>query len=207
MTASLTTFGKIKARSDAGTPSGNAAALAAFAKLTRRSANPDHLINGEALLAALSGLAVRSAQSNAYTLMAADLLLRGGAGPRQYLSRGVIDARASLDAASGELSVSIKIAKGWHINSSTPLEDFFIPTELSVEGADDAKITYPAHKKRKLGFQDNELALYDGTVKLKAKFSKRPKGSITARLRIQACSDEICLEPETALLRVPVIAP
>ncbi|GBE44262.1 N-acylglucosamine 2-epimerase [bacterium BMS3Bbin10] len=204
MTASLNTFGKAKARTDSGTPSGNAAALEAFAKLTRRAGDPEHRINGEALLAALSGLAVRSPQSNAYSLLAADIQLRGGAGPRQYMSKGLVDARASLDPSSGVVSVSIKVAKGWHINSNTPLEEFFIPTELSVVGAGDAEITYPPHKLVKLGFHDKELALFDGTVELKAKISKTPKGSLTAKLRVQTCSDEICLEPETADLRIPV---
>ncbi len=204
MTASLNTFGKVKARKDSGTPSGNAAALEAFAKLTRRVENPDFLINGEALLAALSGLALKNPRDSAYTLLGADIQLRGGSGPRQYMSRGFVDARATLDPASGVVSVSVKVAKGWHINSNTPLEDFFIPTELSIEGAGDAEITYPAHKLVKLGFHDNELALYDGTVELKAKISKVPKGSLTAKLRVQTCSDEICLEPETAELRIPV---
>ncbi|HDO51297.1 MAG TPA: hypothetical protein ENH05_00995, partial [Rhizobiales bacterium] len=108
------------------------------------------------------------------------------------------------DPSSGVVSVSIKVAKGWHINSNTPLEEFFIPTELSVVGAGDAEITYPPHKLVKLGFHDKELALFDGTVELKAKISKTPKGSLTAKLRVQTCSDEICLEPETADLRIPV---
>ena len=204
MTASLNTFSKAKARTDSGTPSGNAAALEAFARLTHRSANPDHRINGEALLAALSGLAAKSPQSNAYSLLAADMQLRGGAGPRQFMSKGYVDARAVLDGSSGEVTVSVKVADGWHINSNTPLEDFFIATELSVEGTDDAKITYPAHKKMKLGFHDKELALFEGTVTLKAKLPKAPTSAVTARLRVQTCSDKICLEPETADLRIPV---
>jgi hypothetical protein len=204
MTASLNTFGKAKARTDSGIPSGNAAALEAFARLTQRSENPDHRINGEALLAALSGLAAQSPQSNAYSLLAADMLLRGGAGPRQFMSKGVVDARAALDISTGEVSVSIKLANGWHINSNTPLEDFFIPTQLSVEGFSDAKITYPKHVIRKLGFQENELALYEGKVELTAKLSKTPSSAVTATLRIQACSDQICLEPETANLTIPV---
>jgi len=204
MTASLNTFGKAKARTDAGTPSGNAAALEAFARLTQRSANPDHRINGEALLAALSGLAVKSPQSNAYSLLAADMQLRGGAGPRQFMSKGIVDARATLDTASGEIIVSVKVADGWHINSNTPLEDFFIPTQLTVEGANNAKITYPAHKKMKLGFHDKELALFEGTVELKAKLAKTPASAVTAKLQVQTCSDKICLEPETAELRIPV---
>ncbi len=204
MTASLNTFGKAKARTDSGTPSGNAAALEAFARLTHRSANPEHRINGEALLAALSGLAAKSPQSNAYSLLAADMQLRGGAGERQFMSKGVVDARASIDASSGEVTVSVKVADGWHINSNTPLEDFFIATQLSVPGFDNAKITYPAHKKMKLGFHDKELALFEGAVELKAKLPKAPDDAVTAKLRIQACSDKICLEPETADLRIPV---
>ena len=204
MTASLNTFGKAKARTDSGIPSGNAAALEAFARLNQRSENPEHKINGEALLAALSGLAVKSPQSNAYSLLAADMLLRGSAGPRQFMSKGVVDARAVLDASSGEVSVTIKLKDGWHINSSTPLEDFFIPTKLSIEGFSDAKITYPDHIIQKLGFQENELALYEGAVELKAKLGKKPDSAVTAILHIQACSDRICLEPETASLTIPI---
>ena len=204
MTASANTFGKAKARSDAGTPSGNSAALEAFAKLAQRSANPDHRINGEALLAAVSGIAVKSPQGNAYALLAADELLRGGAGPRQFLSKGVVDVNAAYNASTREVSVKVKLADGWHINSNTPLEDFFIPTKLSVESSGDAKIVYPAHKTQKLGFHDKELALFDGTVELKAGLAKTPEKAVTLELRVQACSDKICLEPETAQLRVPV---
>ncbi len=204
MTASANTFSKVKARSDAGTPSGNGAALEAFAKLAQRTSSPDHRINGEALLAAVSGIAVRSPQGNAYSLLAADELLRGGAGPRQFLSKGVIDVRAVYDSATREVSVKVKLADGWHINSNTPLEDFFVPTELSVDGTDDAKIVYPAHETQKLGFHDKDLALYEGDVELKAGLAKMPEKAVTVKLQIQACSDKVCLEPETALLRVPV---
>jgi hypothetical protein len=204
MTASVSTFGKAKARTDAGTPSGNGAALEAFAILSRRSQMPGHRVNGEALLAALSGLAVETPQSNAYTLMAADMLLRGGAGPRQFMSKGVVDARAEMDASSGVVTVTVRIADGWHINSDEPLEEFFVPTRLSIDGVKEAKISYPKHKKRKLGFHDKELALFDGTIAITAKLPGQPKRAVTANLHLQACSDQLCLEPETADLRIPV---
>lgn len=204
MTASANTFSKAKARSDAGTPSGNGAALEAFAKLAQRTSSPDHRINGEALLAAVSGIAVRSPRGNAYSLLAADELLRGGAGPRQFLSKGVVDVRAVYNSAAREVSLKVRLADGWHINSNTPLEDFFVPTELSVEGKRDAKIVYPAHKTQKLGFHDKDLALYEGTVELTAGLAEAPEKAVTVNLRVQACSDKVCLEPETARLRVPV---
>ncbi|MEM8743256.1 MAG: protein-disulfide reductase DsbD domain-containing protein, partial [Pseudomonadota bacterium] len=57
---------------------------------------------------------------------------------------------------------------------------------------------------QKLGFHDKELALYEGTVELKADLAAAPEKAVTLNLRVQACSDKICLEPETAQLRVPV---
>jgi uncharacterized protein YyaL (SSP411 family) len=202
MTASSSTFNKPKARTDAGMPSGNAAALELFAKLARRSRLPDHRLRGEALLAALSGIAARTPMSNSFTLMGADILLNGGSGPRQFLAKGVVDARTRI-GGDGKLSVELRIAKGWHINSEKPLEEFFIPTSLSVEGAKNADVEYPDALRRKLGFHDKELALYEGTVVLKAALPAAKTGPVRATLKLQACSDEICLEPETAVLTLP----
>ncbi len=202
MTASINTFGKAKARTDSGIPSGNAAALELFALLAQRSRKPDHRLRGEALLAALSGIAIRSPQSNAYSLMAADMLLHGGAGPRQFLAKGTVDAKGKFDPANRLLTVSLRIAPGWHVNSDKPLEDFFIPTRLTVVGAENAAVTYPAAVRRKLGFHDKELALYEGTVLLKARLPEKAGPPVRARLNLQACSDEICLEPQPSNKRV-----
>ncbi|MDH3581447.1 MAG: protein-disulfide reductase DsbD family protein, partial [Hyphomicrobiales bacterium] len=203
MTASANTFNRAKARTDAGMPSGNAAALELFAKLTHRSRLPDHRLRGEALLSALSGIALRSPEAGSYALMAGDRLLHGGAGARQFMAKGTVDAKATR-APDGNLVIRLRIAKGWHVNADKPLEDFFIPTSLTVEGSEGATVTYPAAVRRKLGFHDKELALYEGTVSLKASLPPKVSSPIRAKLRLQACSDEICLEPETADLTVPV---
>ena len=205
MTASASTFSRAKARTDAGTPSGNAVALEAFAKLVHRTRKPGHRVNGEALLAAISGLAVQSPSSNAYFLMAADMLLRGGAGARQFLSNGIVDATASLDRSGEALSVKLRIADGWHINSRTPLEDFFIPTALGISGADEKGVVYPDHSVVQLRFHDKGVAVYEGEVEFKVALAGQPKEAIFAKLEVQACSDKICLEPAQATLRIPVL--
>lgn len=204
MTASAGTFSRAKVRTDAGTPSGNAAALEAFAKLSRRTTTPDHRINAEALLAALSGLVASSPASNAYFLMAGDTFIRGDAGDRRFLARGVVDARVSIDRTGEKLSVALRIADGWHINSSKPLEDFFIPTALAIDGHDDASISYPSHRLAKLGFHDSDVAVYDNEVEVRAVLPGKPGSHVVAQLTIQACSDTICLEPETAEFRIPL---
>jgi hypothetical protein len=202
MTASLSTFSRAKARTDGGMPSGNAAALEAFARLAQRSACPGHRVNGEALLAAQSGLAVQSPHANAWFLMAADNLLRGGAGSRQFLAGGAVDARASLDRTRNEIAVTLAIAEGWHVNANAPSHDTFAPAKLSVDGIDDVKVTWPKPVKRKLGFHGKELPVYEGAVKIRARLGAAPAGAMTVRLGLQACSHELCLEFEEADLRI-----
>ncbi len=198
-TAETETFQRGKSRSDADTPSGNALALELFAKLMRRSRNPEYRRKGEALLAALSGLALQSVNSNAYGLMAADVFLRGETGPRQYLAKGTVRATGMVDKEKNLLRVILDIAPGWHINAHKPLEDFFIPTELIIEsGEEKSKITYPKPIRRKLDFHSKELALYEGRVEINAPFKKGAK----INLRLQACSNKICLEPETVVMNI-----
>ena len=207
MTASTDTFSRAKSRTDGAIPSGNAMALDLFARLARRTRNPENRIKGEALLAALSGVSVQSPMASGYALKAADTLLRGETGPDRFLAKGVVRAEARFDRASRQLTVTLAMAEGWHVNADKPLEDFFIPTELSVDGMDTVKTAYPKALTRKLGFHDKELALYEGTVELTATLPATSAKRLKARLRLQACSDKICLEPETAVLTVPMHGP
>lgn len=203
MTASVETFGRSKARTDGGMPAGNSVALEVFAKLVERSRNPEHRHRGDALLAALSGLALQSGVASGYLLMAGDHMQRGGTGPDRYLAKGVVRARGTYDRAAGRLVVSLDVAEGWHVNADKPLEEFFIPTALKVPGAEAAPVTYPQAQRRKLGFHDKELALYEGRVEISATVPASESPTIPAELTLQACSDEICLEPETVRLTVP----
>ncbi|MGI9384198.1 MAG: DUF255 domain-containing protein [Methyloligellaceae bacterium] len=203
MTASTDTFSRAKSRTDGATPSGNAMALDMFARLARRTRNPENRLKGEALLAAISGISVQSPMGSGYALRAADTLLRGETGPNRFLAKGVVRAEAQFDRARRQLTVRLAMADGWHVNSDKPLEEFFIPTELSVEGMDKVEVVYPKPLKRKLGFHDKDLALYEGTVELKATLPATSAKRMRAKLRLQACSDKICLEPETAILTVP----
>ena len=62
-----------------------------------------------------------------------------------------------------------RIAKGWHVNANPPALDYLIPTEAKVErdpGVTPGAVHYPAAKKVKLGFEDSELAVYDGETVL-----------------------------------------
>jgi len=101
-----------------------------------------------------------------------------------------------------EGTVLVTIADGWHVNSNTPTEEFAIPTvlELDAETAELVEAKYPPHALKAFEFTGGKsLAVYDGKfpihfrAKLKAGATK-----IGVSLRFQACSDRVCLPPNTA---------
>ncbi len=204
MTASPETIGHAKMRTDSSIPSGNAVALELFAKLAHRSPLHDHRTHGEALLAALSGIALEAPSGSGYALLAGDTLLRGETGPRQFAGKGTVRVSASIERSKGRLTIHLAMAPGWHINAHEPLEDNFVATEVKLEGLRGAIAVYPEAQRRKLGFHQHELALYEGRVDVKVLLPNDLPSSLRAVLKLQACSDEICLEPETVELTVPV---
>lgn len=191
-----------KVRADHPLPSGNAVALELFAKLARRTLTSDHLQRAHSLLAALSGAAAKAPVSSGYTLKSADELLRGELGRVQYLGKGRV--RVHLQAStSGEPVLEIIIADGWHINAHEPLEEHYIATELALLGADTRQhwtVAYPQPVVRKLRFADKPMALYEGRVLIPVQ--RAPSGQPPRALRFtaQACSDSICLAPETVVM-------
>ncbi len=197
MVAKSDTFIRGKTRSDGAIPSGNSTALEVLSMLTNRSQDLEIRNRGDALLAALSGLAVEAPRSVAYVLRGADMMRSGEVGPVQYFAQGKVRVEAKIDRTNGKAIVSLKIAPGWHINSDKPLNDDFIPTKLEAASAKGlaGAIEYPAAVNRKLKFNDEEMALYEGDVEIIAPLAKEVGDRLNLKLTLQACSDEICLEP------------
>ncbi len=190
-------------------PSANGVALHVLAALARRTGEARFEEAALAQIAALAGTLTKAPADPATVLTAADRLRLGETGPRQYAGRGAaaVDVRVVQrggDKARLELTLDIK--KGWHINAHRPLQDYLIPTALEVAGPG-WRLTatdYPAPEVVKLGFQRAALALYQGKTRIRAEI-ERTKGSrtrIPLELRLQACSDRVCLPPETLRLEV-----
>jgi len=203
LTASATGFVRTKQYDDSDLPAGNAAALELFARLVRRDADPKWTHAADRLLGALSGVAQRTPRAMAATLVAADLHLRGEMSPLQYLAKGAVRLSAARDASGKMVAVRAKLAPGWHINARNPDEDFLIPTILKLDGQEPQGTSYPPTQKRSLRFHDLPLDLYEGETEFTFEL---PDGTTSRRvvsLSLQACSDNICLEPETAHLLLP----
>ncbi|MEP4702418.1 MAG: protein-disulfide reductase DsbD domain-containing protein, partial [Parasphingorhabdus sp.] len=174
-------------------PSGNAMALALFARLTKRLQAPLIEQDGFRLAAALSGLAINIPAQRGSALKAIQELQTGETGRVRFAGSGAV--RAAMTQTFDKITVDLTIADGWHVNAHDPLEDYLIATDLTVHGQLAHPIDYPAPTIKSLSFSDAPLALYEGDLRLEAHVS--PGAVHQIDLTLQACSDRVCLQPET----------
>jgi hypothetical protein len=112
---------------------------------------------------------------------------------------------------SAEAVVRLTIQGGYHVNANPPTYPYLKETALEVSSSDGvsvAFITYPKALDKKFPFAEKPLAVYEGETDLKATLKADPKAkkgerSIPARLRIQACDDQVCYPPGTLELAIP----
>ncbi len=185
---------------DSEVPAGNALTLALFDRLAKRTGDPTYARQAALLAAALSGHALSSPASRSATLTIASALSHGEIGPVRYVANGKVKVIANIDRSNGLVTLNIEIAQGWHINANAPLEDYLIPTQLSVAGTQSDPDSYPDPIIKSLGFNNEPLALYEQQVQLVAQLpnlNNNDQGQIL--LKLQACSDEICLAPEEVI--------
>lgn len=109
-------------------------------------------------------------------------------------------------------AVRVTIANGWHINSHTPTFDYLIGTELKFPSNPKfsvLNIHYPSGKKITLGFSEQPIGLYEGTITIDVAFkiaNNHSIGSDTIRgtLTAQACNNQTCLAPVDINVVLPV---
>ena len=124
------------------------------------------------------------------------------AGPK-VLIRGAVHQREG-DQVRGVITATV--VPGWHINSARPIDEWAIPTELTLDPATAtlAGVEYPQHKMESFSFSgDREIAVYDGTIQIPfAATLLSGSSTIGAKLRYQACNDNVCLPPADAVAQI-----
>ena len=199
-----------KALFDNAAPTGNAVALKVLVGLWHRTGDEQYRQRAESLVAAFSQWLSRNGGGFGYFLTGINDLLNGETGTHRYAAKGKV--KASMSSPDGkQVNVNITVAPGWHVNSNKPLQDYLIPTKLSLASATAMNtVNYPPPITRKLGFQRSELNLYEGVVQLTGTLPGVEFGTDATspyaemELQLQACSDEICLAPETLTFKVPL---
>ena len=123
----------------------------------------------------------------------------------------VVTASVSLfpaDAPAGsqcEILVSLEIKDGWHINAYGQRQDFLIPTQLEVQGAELLKLAVPEPLRRVMDEGNEPVLVYEGLVTFTV-LIKLPKGEkrnkIKVHIRYQACNAGSCFAPVNVVLSV-----
>ena len=107
------------------------------------------------------------------------------------------------DNVEGVMTVTIPAP--WHVNSNKPLDEFLIPTVVTIDPAtaETTSIQYPQHQLKAFDFSGgSKLAVYEGTIQIP--FAAKVKGSsIRASLRYQSCNNKVCLPPRTINAEFP----
>ena len=201
----------ITARDDA-IYSGNSIAALSLVRLYHRTGNTEYRDRARSILATFSDSTLKQPQSHSGLLRAANELIQGESGAHVYAAKAKVRIKAT--SSNGKLSVALAFAQGWHVNAATVLEPALIPTSLNSVTEQCATVSepkYPKGVKVRLGFQDTPLLVYEDTVSITAPIQQDSTINtvnscrlVSADLRLQACSNEACLAPETVRLRVPI---
>lgn len=198
----LTPMGRSKSSADSAIPSGNSVALHLLQKLNRRSESFEHEAQANKLIAARSASIAEHPSAYAYLLSAIADMQLGEMGPTQYAAKGHVAVRSTLDEHN-TLRVQLSVDEGWHVNADKPLQDYLIATTLKSAGNGESTslntVRYPQPVLKKLGFQRETLALFEADIEITSPHFKHAE---RAELRLQACSDKVCLAPETVKLSV-----
>jgi thiol:disulfide interchange protein DsbD len=108
--------------------------------------------------------------------------------------------------------IRIRISEGWFIHSAVESDALLIPTRLVFpenEAFAVRDVRFPEPQKKRFEYSPASVEVYSGEIFVPATLLINPKvnsGEWTARGRLtyQACSDKVCLPPETVELPLTV---
>lgn len=111
-----------------------------------------------------------------------------------------------------QAAVVMQIPRDFHINSNRPLGKYFKATSLKVSAVNGIKIgpvTYPRAVVRKFSFSEEQLSVFEGRVVMRFTITiptdfQEGVTQLTARISYQSCSNEVCFQPETRSISMPI---
>ena len=105
--------------------------------------------------------------------------------------------------------VTLQLRGGYHVNSSTPADEYLIPLKLSWDGAplETIEVAYPAPHLANYSFSKKPVSIYSGQFDVTTRFRVPPTAPLgplvlAGKLRYQACNDSTCLPPKTIEVRL-----
>lgn len=111
-----------------------------------------------------------------------------------------------------EAAVVLDIPGGFHVNANKVTNKFSIPTTVKIEAPSGVRVgavSFPRGKVQKLSFSNEPLSLYEGRPVLRFVVTF-PAGfqtgvaELRAKVRYQACNNEVCYPPTTREITMPI---
>lgn len=126
--------------------------------------------------------------------------------------RGVYATDKAQRGKIVQAALVMDIPEGYHVNSSKPLGKYAIPTAVEIKAPEGIKVgplAYPRAVVRSFKFSEEKLAVYEGRAIVRFNVTV-PAGrelgaaELTARVRYQSCTDEVCFAPATKEVKMPI---
>lgn len=115
------------------------------------------------------------------------------------------DVAAVPIGGSRPVTLTFRVAPGFHINSNKPNSELLVATALKLSPPTElmtGKVEYPAGEQLKFPFSDEMLSVYSGDFQVKA-LVRAPRNAsagtyrVRGELKFQACNDRQCFPPKT----------
>jgi len=219
---------RLKDPYDRAVPSGNGVAARVLLRLAEFTGNKAYLAEAESLLRAFRIYLEDAPRGTESLILATAIYLDQNTEKTEDDKAGVRQEPDLLAEAKKEpvtakvfkspgesfdnkvqLTISLSIDEGWHINSNLPIQDYLIPTRVELnENASWVlePVVYPQGENIKFAFSPESLSVYEGTVDIPITLtrndSSNPATSIRLRVSFQPCDDTSCMAPQT--IEVPV---
>ncbi|MGA2570959.1 MAG: protein-disulfide reductase DsbD domain-containing protein [Terracidiphilus sp.] len=125
----------------------------------------------------------------------------------QYLFPEQVTVPAGKPAT---VALHFRVARGLHINSHTPSDEFLIPTVFSIPDGMGVRLdaaAYPAGTTISLPADPKtKLNVYSGEFTIQARIVATPGNHLVeAKLHYQACDQTQCMPPKTITVPIDVI--
>ncbi len=133
----------------------------------------------------------------------ASTILLGQSGPSEITLRPVYQTESGNPGSILRVAVTAQLSPGFHVNSNQPLEDFLIPTGLTLEAPDGIQISglaWPQAVMLEQQGAENPLAVFEEEFAVGVALSLDNELSdglyvIPGILRYQACDATMCYLP------------
>lgn len=177
-------------------PSTAAAVLDSFSKHQTES----EFIDAFEQLRALAAAQVGSRPDSYLGLIQAGNQMPGAASYIIAKGRGMASLRPGEHSGSWRLAIDLD--EDWHINASEVFGRNLVPTRV-LDAKEILAVRYPEGALLKADFSDSRLSVYSGRVHIDIETAANTP-DLALTISLQACSNRVCLLPETHMLRAAV---